>query len=83
MFGHGGAHGEGEGYIYVLSGSIEMHTEFYEPVRLDVGDSAYIDSGMRHAFASLGPEDARILSVCLADSPLLFAATPMEFSEAK
>jgi transcriptional regulator with XRE-family HTH domain len=71
---------EGEEFIYVLSGSIELHTEFYEPTRLDTGDSAYIDSVMRHAFVSVGEGDARILSVCLADSlPRLFADTPMEF----
>jgi transcriptional regulator with XRE-family HTH domain len=70
---------EGEEYIYVLSGSIELHTEFYEPTRLDAGDSAYIDSTMRHAFVSVGEEDARMLSVCLADSlPRLFADTPVD-----
>ncbi|HWX47517.1 MAG TPA: XRE family transcriptional regulator [Roseomonas sp.] len=72
---------EGEEYIYVLSGSIELHTEFYEPTRLDAGDSAYIDSTMRHAFASVGDEDARILSVCLADSlPRLFADAPVDLA---
>jgi transcriptional regulator with XRE-family HTH domain len=70
---------EGEEYIHVLSGSIELHTEFYETVRLDAGDSAYIDSEMRHAFASVGDGDARILSVCLADSlPRLFAQAPVD-----
>ncbi|WP_052401978.1 helix-turn-helix domain-containing protein [Muricoccus aerilatus] len=69
---------EGEEYIYVISGSIELHTEYYEPTRLDEGDSVYIDSTMRHAFASVGEADARILSVCLADSlPRLFADTPV------
>jgi transcriptional regulator with XRE-family HTH domain len=73
---------EGEEYIHVLSGAIELHTEFYEPVRLEVGDSAYIDSEMRHAFASVGEGDARMLSVCLSDSlPRLFAATDVEFVE--
>lgn len=71
---------EGEEFIHVLSGSIELHTEFYEAARLDAGDSAYIDSVMRHAFVSVGEGDARILSVCLADSlPRLFADTPVDF----
>lgn len=70
---------EGEEYIYVLSGSIEFHTEFYEPTRLDEGDSVYIDSTMRHAFTSVGGADARILSICLADSlPRLFADAPVD-----
>ncbi len=70
---------EGEEYIYVLSGCIELHTEYYEPTRLDVGDSAYIDSVMRHAFVSVGEREAKILSVCLADSlPRLIAAMPSD-----
>ena len=59
---------EGEEYIYCVSGSIELHTEYYGPTRLEPGDSAYIDSVMRHAFVSVGRGDATILSVCLADS---------------
>lgn len=59
---------EGEEYIHCISGSIELHTEYYGPARLDPGDSAYIDSVMRHAFVSVGRGDATILSVCLADS---------------
>jgi transcriptional regulator with XRE-family HTH domain len=58
----------GEEFIYVLEGTIDLHTEFYEPSRLSAGDSAYIDSTMRHAFVSVGASDARILSVCLARS---------------
>ena len=37
---------EGEEFILVLKGLVELHTEFYEPARLEAGDSAYIDSGM-------------------------------------
>jgi mannose-6-phosphate isomerase-like protein (cupin superfamily) len=58
----------GEEYIHVLSGAIELHTEFYELVRLEAGDSAYIDSEMKHAFVNVGEGEARMLSVCLTDS---------------
>src|SRR6185436_19147413 len=34
----------GEEYIYVLDGRIEVHTEFYDPVVLERGESIYIDS---------------------------------------
>lgn len=58
---------EGEEFIYVLDGSIELHTEFYEPVLLDRGDSAYIDSAMAHAFVNVGEGKAEMLSICLSN----------------
>ena len=36
--------------IYVLNGRIEVHTEFYDPVVLEEGESIYIDSHMGHAY---------------------------------
>lgn len=59
---------EGEEFILILSGTIELHTEFYEPVRLEIGDSAYIDSGMAHMFLNVGDKEARMASVCYSDS---------------
>lgn len=62
----------GEEFIYVISGRIELHTESYEPVVLETGDSAYIDSGMPHRFINLGEEEAVMASICyssLPDSP--------------
>jgi transcriptional regulator with XRE-family HTH domain len=40
----------GEEFIYVVSGLLMVHTEFYDPVQLDQGESLYIDSGMGHAY---------------------------------
>ena len=54
---------EGEEWMYVLSGSIVMHTEFYAPLVMKPGDSVYIDSGMGHALIALNDAQARILSV--------------------
>jgi transcriptional regulator with XRE-family HTH domain len=55
----------GEEYIYVLSGRIEVHTEFYDPVVLEAGGSIYIDSKMGHAFVvGEGCEEATVLGVC-------------------
>lgn len=59
---------EGEEFILVISGCIELHTEYYEPVRLEAGDSAYIDSGMPHMFLNVGKGDARMVSICYSDS---------------
>lgn len=58
-------HHSGEEYIYVLEGTIEVHTEFYEPVKLGVGESIYIDSNMGHAYvATDGCDEAVVLGVC-------------------
>jgi len=55
----------GEEYIYVLDGRIEVHTEFYEPVVLERGESIYIDSQMGHAYiVAEGCEEASVLGVC-------------------
>jgi mannose-6-phosphate isomerase-like protein (cupin superfamily) len=55
---------QGEEFFCVLSGRVEVYTEFYEPVVLEVGDSTYFDSQMGHAVISVGEEDAEILWVC-------------------
>jgi transcriptional regulator with XRE-family HTH domain len=55
---------EGEEFLYVLSGCVEVHTDHYRPLRLQAGDSCYFDSTMGHACVSCGPEDAMILWVC-------------------
>jgi len=55
----------GEEYIHVLEGSIEIHTEFYDPVTLAAGDGIYIDSNMGHAYIAAGNcEEAVVLGVC-------------------
>jgi len=55
----------GEEYIYVLEGSIEVHTEFYDPLVLHRGESIYLDSNMGHAYVTGGDfEEAVILGVC-------------------
>lgn len=51
----------GEEFVFVLSGAIELHTDYYAPCRLEAGDSVYFDSGMRHALVSVSEQDAEIL----------------------
>jgi len=59
----------GEEFIYVLEGEIEVHTEFYEPVRLKRGESIYLDSTMAHGYVSVGDQDADILGICSGQVP--------------
>jgi mannose-6-phosphate isomerase-like protein (cupin superfamily) len=54
---------DGEEWMYVLSGSIALHTEFYAPLVMKAGDSVYIDAGMGHAMVALEDGQARVLSV--------------------
>ena len=54
---------DGEEFLYVLTGTIRLFTEYYEPVELKRGDSAYYDAAMGHNVVSTSPEDATILWV--------------------
>lgn len=58
-------HHSGEEYIFVLEGKVEIHTEFYDPMVLDTGESIYIDSNMGHAYvAAEGCDEAMVLGIC-------------------
>lgn len=54
---------DGEEFLYVLTGVIKLYTEFYEPIEMRRGDSAYYDATMGHNVVSVSPEDATILWV--------------------
>ena len=54
---------DGEEFLFIITGVIRLYTEFYEPVELRRGDSAYYDATMGHNVISLSDEDATILWV--------------------
>ncbi|TKZ21231.1 helix-turn-helix domain-containing protein [Shimia litoralis] len=54
---------DGEEFLYVLTGVVRLYTEFYEPVEMRRGDSAYYDGTMGHNVVSVSDEDALILWV--------------------
>jgi len=54
---------DGEEFLYVLTGVIRLYTEFYEPIEMRRGDSAYYDATMGHNVVSISAEDATILWV--------------------
>lgn len=63
----------GEEFIFVITGRVAVHTEFYEPVILDPGQCTYIDSTMGHAYI-LGPgcDEATAVAGCTSpDNELL------------
>ena len=64
----------GEEYTFVLEGTVELHTDLYAPVTLEVGDSIYFDSGMGHVYLLAGPGPCRVLSICSGEESQLIAA---------
>ncbi len=54
---------EGEEFLLVLSGEVDVYTEYYEPVRLNEGDSMYYDARMGHCLISVSKDDAQVLWV--------------------
>jgi transcriptional regulator with XRE-family HTH domain len=65
---------EGEEFVYVLEGCIEVHLQFYTPVRLQAGQGAYVDSTMGHAYIAKDCESALVLAVCSSDDTNLSEA---------
>ena len=59
-------HHAGEEFVYVVEGSVAIHTDHYEPLLLKRGDSCYFDSNMGHALISVGKTEAVVLWVCSA-----------------
>ncbi|HEX5258983.1 MAG TPA: XRE family transcriptional regulator [Sphingomicrobium sp.] len=54
----------GEEYLYVLRGSMELHSDLYAPLPLGRGDSIYFDSGMAHGYVRTSSEPCTVLAVC-------------------
>ena len=54
---------DGEEFLFVLTGVIMLYTEFYEPIEMRRGDSAYYAATMGHNVISTSAEDATILWV--------------------
>jgi transcriptional regulator with XRE-family HTH domain len=62
---------DGEEFTFVLEGRMALHTEFYEPLILDVGGSVYFDSTMGHAYVSVGSVPLKMLCVGTTPEPAL------------
>ncbi len=55
---------QGEEFVFVLEGTIEVHLQFYTPIVLKAGQGVYIDSTMGHAYVAKDCESALVLGVC-------------------
>ncbi|MBW4972412.1 XRE family transcriptional regulator [Roseovarius mucosus] len=58
---------DGEEFLYVLTGVVRLFTEFYEPIEMRRGDTAYYDATMGHNVISVSVEDATVLWVTSLD----------------
>jgi transcriptional regulator with XRE-family HTH domain len=54
----------GEEFVFVLEGTLELHSSIYAPVVLQKGDSIFFDSDMGHAYIAVGPSPCKVLSIC-------------------
>ena len=64
---------QGEEFLFVLEGSIEVHLQFYTTVTLTVGQGIYLDSTMGHAYTAKDCESALVLAVCSSEDANLAA----------
>jgi hypothetical protein len=58
---------QGEEFIYVLEGSIQVHLQFYTSLTLTAGQGIYLDSTMGHAYVAKDCESALVLGVCSSE----------------
>jgi len=61
---------DGEEFVYVIEGQVTIHSDFYEPLVLDKGDSCYFNSQMGHVLVSTGRTQARIVWICSKNTPM-------------
>lgn len=60
----------GEEWVYVISGRIRVHTEFYEVITLEQGQAVYLDSNMGHAYVlAEGCDEAVVIGACASGEP--------------
>jgi len=74
-------HHDGEEYAYVLEGCVDFHSELYAPIRLNVGDSIYFDSGMGHAYIAASDGRCRVLSICSGEESQIGSALAAKRAE--
>lgn len=54
---------DAEIFVTVVKGTVIVHSQIYEPLTLNTGDSLYYDASTPHIWLSEGPEDAEVIWV--------------------
>lgn len=65
---------DGEEFVYILSGAVEVHFEDGEVVHLARGDMLYFDSRIGHAYVTVSRQLARTIGACTSESNLMLSA---------
>jgi transcriptional regulator with XRE-family HTH domain len=73
---------DGQEFLYVLEGSVTVHTEFYDPVTLEPGQSVYIDSRMAHGYTVASGDEATVICVCSTTQEELLKNAEAQLQEA-
>ena len=60
------AKSDAELFVMVLEGTLVVHSQLYEPVELQKGDSIYYDASSEHAWTTTGPEDAQVIWILMS-----------------
>jgi transcriptional regulator with XRE-family HTH domain len=61
----------GEDFVYVLSGTVEVHFDSGQVTHLARGDSLYFDSRIGHAYISTGKHLARVIGVTQGETEMM------------
>jgi len=72
----------GEEFVYVLTGSIDVHFEHGQVIQLRRGDSLYFDSRVGHAYVSVSRELAKVIGVITSESNMMRQAREGEAAAA-
>ncbi len=59
---------EGEEFVHILSGAVEVYFEDGSMLRLARGDSIYFDSRIGHAYISVSRQLSRVVGACTSES---------------
>jgi transcriptional regulator with XRE-family HTH domain len=65
---------DGEEFVYILSGAVDVHFESGETVHLARGDMLYFDSRIGHAYVTVSRQLARTIGACTSESSLMRSA---------
>jgi transcriptional regulator with XRE-family HTH domain len=65
---------DGEEFVYILSGAVDVHFESGEVVHLARGDMLYFDSRIGHAYVTVSRQLARTIGACTSESSLMRSA---------
>jgi transcriptional regulator with XRE-family HTH domain len=73
----------GEEFVYVLTGTIDVHFDTGKVVRLERGDSLYFDSRIGHAYVSVSRHLAKVIGVITSESSMMKMARQGEMVESQ